>query len=442
MRTTLSRSPHRACSMAVAALVGATSLAVVAPTAASAAQTQTISLWLVNGGTNPPLNSIAQVFEKAHPGVTIDITYLPNNNAGKQKLTVAMTGNAAPTIFVTSGGGSFSPFVDAGKVVDLNTALAPYGNWQSQFSHAGFAPVTFNGKIYAVPILGSQPAMVYYSKPIFSKLHLTVPTTWAEMMTDAATIKSAGLFPFALGNSQGWPGLIWEELLVDRLGGGPLVANILSGASAPWTSPAVVQANTLIQQVVKDGYFQPGYSAVDYSNGEPNALMYSGKAAMQVMLSFGYTQMQTADASFVNSGKLGWFPFPSVPGEKGNINDEAGNVGQYAAITTASSPALQKLAAEFLGTDLGSGQYAKLMLQGDEAPLSTAAASYLGSANAFTRFTYELVNKAPYYGNSWDNTLPAADGHPLLTDLESIFTGSESPVTFSKQMVSVAKSAG
>jgi raffinose/stachyose/melibiose transport system substrate-binding protein len=422
--------------------MGATSLAAVSPVgAASAATTQTISLWLVNGGTNPPLNSIAQAFEKAHPGVDIDITYLPNNNAGKQKLEVAMTGDTAPTIFVTSGGGGFSPYVDADKVVDLNKALAPYGDWQSQFSHAGFAPVTFNGKIYAVPILGSQPAMVYYSKPIFSKLRLAVPTTWAEMMSDAAKVKSAGLIPFALGNSQGWPGLIWEELLVDRLGGGPLVASILSGASAPWASPAVAEANTLIQQVVKDGYFQPGYSAVDYSDGEPNALMYSGKAAMQVMLSFGYTQMQTTDASFVNSGHLGWFPFPSVPGEKGNINDEAGNVGQYAAITTAASPALQKLAAQFLGTELGSGQYAKLMLQGDEAPLSTAASKYLGTANAFTKFTYQLVEKAPYYGNSWDNSLPAADGHPLLTDLENIFTGSESPTTFSKQMVSVAKSA-
>ena len=102
---------------------------------------------------------------------------------------------------------------------------------------------------------------------------------------------------------------------------------------------------------------------------------------------------------------------------------------------------MRKLAAAFLGTELGSSQYAKLMLQGDEAPLSTAAAKNSGAANAFTKFTYQLVNKAPYYGNSSDNTLPAADGHPLLTDLESIFTDSESPATFSSQMVSVAKSA-
>ena len=80
------------------------------------------------------------------------------------------------------------------------------------------------------------------------------------------------------------------------------------------------------------------------------------------------------------------------------------------------------------------------MLEGDEAPLSTAASRYLSSANAFTKFTYQLVVKAPYYGNSWDNSMPAADGHPLLSNLESVFTDSESPTTFAKQMVSVTKS--
>jgi raffinose/stachyose/melibiose transport system substrate-binding protein len=443
MRTRVSKSsPRRRWSFVAAALAGATSIVGLAPAAVAASPPQTITLWLVNGGTNPPLNSIAQVFERSHPGVNIDITYLPNNNAGKQKLSVAMAGNTPPTIFVTSGGGGFSPYVDAGKVVALNQALKSYGNWQAEFSKASFGPVTFNGKIYAIPILGSQPAMVYYNKDIFSKLHLTTPTTWAEMVADAAKVKSAGLIPFALGNSEGWPGLIWEEMLVDRIGGGPLVGSILGGASAPWASPAVVEANTMIQELVKDGYFQPGYSAVDYSDGEPNALMFSGKAAMQLMLSFGYSQMQTADASFVNQGHLGWFPFPTVPGGKGNPADEEGNVGQYAAITTGASPALQKLAGEFLADEMGSAQYAKLMLEGDEAPLMVAAEKYLNDANSFTQFAYGLAVKAPYYGDSWDNTLPAADGHPLLSDLESVFTLSEAPSKFSSQMVAVAKSAG
>ena len=91
---------------------------------------------------------------------------------------------------------------------------------------------------------------------------------------------------------------------------------------------------------MKDGYFQPGYSAVDYSNGEPNALMYTNKAAMQLQLNFLYSQMQTQDASATSARAiLGWFAFPSVPGGTGNVNDEAGNVGQYALSRRRPRPA-------------------------------------------------------------------------------------------------------
>jgi raffinose/stachyose/melibiose transport system substrate-binding protein len=283
--------------------------------------------------------------------------------------------------------------------------------------------------------------MVYYNKSIFTKLKITPPKTWDEMMSDAAKIKSAGLIPFALGNSEGWPGLIWEEMLVDRLGGSSVVQSLLAGSTSVWKNSAVVEANSMIQTVVKDGYFQPGYSGIDYSNGEPNALMYSGKAAMQVMLSFGYQQIQAAEPSFISSNELGWFSFPTVPGEKGNVNDEEGNVGQYVAISTAAPSAQKKVAEEFITTELGSGKYAQLMLKDDEAPLSTVASKYLSSANAFTRYTYALVEKAPYYGNSWDNSLPPADTTPLLANLESVFTDSETPAKFSSATYAMAKSA-
>ena len=61
---------------------------------------------------------------------------------------------------------------------------------------------------------------------------------------------------------------------------------------------------------MKDGYFQPGYSAVDYSNGEPNALMYTNKAAMQLQLNFLYSQMQTQDAVLHQPGPSGLVRVP------------------------------------------------------------------------------------------------------------------------------------
>lgn len=402
--------------------------------------TSNISLWLVNGGTNPPLLAAANSFDAAHPGVHINIDFLPNDNAGKQKLTIAMAGNNPPTIIVSSGGGQLRQYVQAGKVEPLETALSAYPDWQSGFLASSFGDVTVNGKVYGVPILGSQPALMFYSKPIFSKLGITPPTTWAELLADCAKIKQAGYIPLALGNSQGWPGLIWEEMLVDRLGGPSVMDDIVNGDTAQWDNPAFIKANTMIQELVKDGYFQPGYSAVDYSNGEPNALMYTNKAAMQLQLNFLYTQMQTQDASFINDGDLGWFAFPAVPGGSGNVNDEAGNVGQYALITSQSSASVRKVAAEFLATMLPSASYTKAMIGFDEVPLTTAANALLSSqpATSFTKFTYDLVANAPAYQLSWDAALPPADATTLLADLENVFVLKQTPQQFSAAMRSVS----
>ena len=69
-----------------------------------------MSLWLVNGGTSAAVDAAA-AFDKAHPGMKINITFLPNNNAGKQKLTIAMAGNQPPTMIVSSGGGTLKRYV-------------------------------------------------------------------------------------------------------------------------------------------------------------------------------------------------------------------------------------------------------------------------------------------------------------------------------------------
>ena len=401
-----------------------------------ASTTSNMSLWLVNGGTNPPLLDAAAAFDKAHPGVKINITFLPNNNAGKQKLTIAMAGNQPPTMIVSSGGGTLKQYVQAGKVEPLETALSAYPGWQSKFLAASFGDVTVNGKIYGIPVLGSQPALMFYSKPIFSKLHLSPPATWDQFLADCATIKKAGYIPLALGNAQGWPGLIWEEMLVDRLGGPSVMDGIVNGQSAQWDNPAFTKANTMIQQLVKDGYFQPGYSAVDYSNGEPNALMYTNKAAMQLQLNFLYSQMQTQDASYISQGHLGWFAFPSVPGGTGNVNDEAGNVGQYALITSQTPASVRKVAAEFLATMMPSASYTKAMLGFDEVPLTTAAGAQLANTpdTSFTKFTYNLVAKAPAYQLSWDAALPPSDATTLLANLENVFVLKGSPQQFSSAM--------
>ena len=74
------------------------------------------------------------------------------------------------------------------------------------------------------------------------------------------------------------------------------------------------------------------------------------------------------------------------------------------------------MAAEFLATMMPSASYTKAMLGFDEVPLTTAAGAQLADTpdTSFTKFTYNLVAKAPAYQLSWDAALPPCDATTLL----------------------------
>ena len=397
----------------------------------------TATLWAVSAGTDQPLLNAAKAFEKAHPGEKVDITFLPNSDAGKQKLTIAMQGNAAPTMLMNTGGSNLEQYVQAGKVLPVDDVMgSKHSDWKSAFQQNAFGAVTVNNKIYGVPLLGSEPIMMFYSKPVYKKLGLSVPTTFDQLLQNAAAIKKAGLAPFALGNSQGWPGLVWEQMLVDRYGGPGVIKKILAGDSSAWKDPAFIKANTMIQRIAKAGYFQTGYSAVDYSTGQPNALLYTNKAGMQMMLNFLYTQMQTQSASYIKNGDLGWFAVPSVSGGLGDPKDAAGNVGQYAVVTKSATAAQKAVAADFLASELPEPTHVKEMLAAGEVPQIASASKFVNdpSVSEFTKFTYSLVAAAPAYQNSWDHALPASVSQTMLTSLENVFTLKWTPQQFSNAM--------
>ena len=45
----------------------------------------------------------------------------------------------------------------------------------------------------------------WYNKKIFAAHGLTVPTTWPELVSDAAKLKAAGVLPLSASGQQGWP---------------------------------------------------------------------------------------------------------------------------------------------------------------------------------------------------------------------------------------------
>ena len=392
-----------------------------------------LTMWLVTTGPSPAntvINQSVSSFDKSHPGDTITIDYIENQSY-KQKIQLAMGAGNPPTIFWTWGGGPLHQFIQAGDVASLGNP-----SWASSFLPSSLGAVTFGGQLYGVPIQGTQPVYFFYNKPIFSKLGLTFPTTFSGLLSTVATLKSHGYSPISLANGDQWPGLMYLEYLTDRIGGPSVAQDIVLGKPNAWSNPAVIKALGDIQQLAKAGAFQSGYDSLKFSGGGSDALVYSGKAAMQLMGDWDVSSMLGLNKEFVTSGNLGLAPFPSVEGGSGDPADLAGNTASYVAISSKASAAQKSVAEAFFQEVLASPQYAKASVGAGEVPVIKGATGlFAGQQLAnYDQTIYSSVQSAPSFQYSWDQAVPPQEATPMLANLAQVFELTMTPQKFAATM--------
>jgi raffinose/stachyose/melibiose transport system substrate-binding protein len=407
----------------------------------SSASGSTATMWLVTTGPSPAntaIQNLVSSFEKSHPGDNITINFVENQSY-KQKIQLAMGAGNPPTIFWTWGGGPLQQFIKANDVQSLGSNPS----WASSFLPSSLGAVTVNGQLYGVPVEGTQPVYFFYNKTIFGKYHLTFPTTWNGLLSTISTLKSHGVTPISLANGDQWPGLMYLEYLTDRIGGPSVAQALQSNKAGGWSNPAISQALGDIQQLVKAGAFQSGYDSLHYSGGGSDALVYSGKAAMQLMGDWDISSILGSDKSFVDSGDLGMAPFPTVANGTGNPADLAGNTASYVAVSSHASAAQKKIAEEFLQTALTSTDYAKAEVTAGEVPVTKGASPLFAgqSLASFETTIYNSVQSAPSFQYSWDQAMTPQVANVMLTNLAQVFELTETPAKFQSLLNAQAASS-
>jgi raffinose/stachyose/melibiose transport system substrate-binding protein len=170
--------------------------------------------------------------------------------------------------------------------------------------------------------------------------------------------------------------------------------------------------------------------------GASSALLYTGRAAMQVMGSWDFASITGADPAFTAGNKLGWTTFPTVPDGTGNPDDIVGNLANYFSVTTEASAGAQKAAQDYLSSEVTSDGYVKNLLQnGNVPPVKGLTAQLSSQPHAdWLLFQYNLVKNAPSYQLSWDQALPDSAASALLTSLGQLFTDQITPQQFATAM--------
>jgi raffinose/stachyose/melibiose transport system substrate-binding protein len=441
---------RRTLSTALCAMAAATALAVTAcgssgPSSSATGQAGTPSSagsassgataggatgWALTQGSQATFQYSQKEWNGSHPQQPVSLQYY-SNDAYKQKLQVAMGANSVPTLFENWGGGALGTYVTAGKVAALPAGVTSAAS--QEYFKSVLNAATFGGKLYGIPVNGTQPVVLFYNKTLFAKVGAQPPKTWADLLALVAKFKAAGIAPLALGGSDQWPELMYLEYLADRVGGPSVAADITNGKSGAWSNPAVLKAATMISQLVSAGAFENGYAAVSYDSGASSALLYTGKAAMQLMGSWDFSTIQTADASFISGGDLGWTTFPTVAGGAGDPADIVGNLSNYFSVTTASAGSAQTAAESYLTSEVGSSAYVKNLLAAGNVPPIAGLDSQLSAEPSpnWLLFQYHLVQAAPSYQLSWDQAMAStSEATAMLTNLSLLFTGKQTPQQF------------
>jgi ABC-type glycerol-3-phosphate transport system substrate-binding protein len=321
------------------ALLGAVALTlVVASIAALTATAQTkrradvTITWMTFETPNLPASFWEDVrtrFEKANPGISV-----------KRLVTPTLDRDAYAKQLLASG--QFPDVLQAITPQDYVSqhllyafTAAEVASWHVTTPKAG----TIGGKQYSIPNEAQVIPLVYYNRSIFRRLHLKVPTTWAQFVAVCKKIKSAGITPLELGGSKDtWASWIFLGGIfsTDVLGKDPNWILQRKENKVHFTDPLVRRAFAKWAALAKAGYFNKDALSLDYPHMQQEFL--AGKAAMYPMGSWA------ASASAVGASKFGTGVFRLPTGGGSIVEPDFAAGGVFVSAKSAHLAAAKKLA--------------------------------------------------------------------------------------------------
>jgi multiple sugar transport system substrate-binding protein len=241
-------------------------------------------------------------FEASHPNIKVDLTYVNSDNA-LQKLTVALQGGKAPDITYQYGT-NMAQVATTPKAVDLTSRVQDAAYTWDDFPSGERDVFTVDGKVYGVPALVDNLAVVY-DKTLFAAAGIPEPTpdwTWADLVSAATKLTDPGkkqfglVFPIDGSETEVWQyiAMLWEA-------GGDILTP--DGKKTAFASPQGVTALTALQQLA-----QAKALYLDPTPDSPKApqLFNAGKIGMFITGPWGLSDFPDV--------KYGVQVMPSFPG--------------------------------------------------------------------------------------------------------------------------------
>jgi glucose/mannose transport system substrate-binding protein len=287
-------------------------LPLYAPTSDAARDNQVeVYSWWTGPGEEDGLRAMVADFEAKNAGVRL-VNAAVSGGAGsnaKAILASRLLANDPPDSYQRHAGLELADDVRSGKVQDI-TSLYEQQGWGKVFPQGLLDKITIDGRLYAVPVNIHRANLIWYNPKTLRALGIArPPSTWAEFLQQAGSIRAAGRSPLTVGPAWTQKHLL-ETVLLGELG--PDGYEELWNRAAAWTSPRTLGALGTFKKVLAQSDIAS--SAADWQPQMDRVV--AGSSVYAVMGDWSYSYLTLTK-------KLAWqrdFDLAAAPGS-GNVYD-------------------------------------------------------------------------------------------------------------------------
>ena len=298
---------------------------VVAQPDEKVAYTGTLSLLTKFGQQqlSPYFVTLAAAYEKMHPGVHVTLDQQTDDSV-KDKTKTLVASNSLPDIYFSWTGNWGENFVRGNRAVDLGKVVGPETPWGKTLTPAAVAAFVWNGKNYGVPLYLDAKFMGY-NKTVFTKLGISVPKSFDELLTACDTIRKSGMVPISLGNKEAWPAIHYIGQLLAYTVPQAVLEKDFNPKTATYTDPGYVTALDDFKALETRCTDGGGMNGVSYETAIQSFSNVKSAMYYQEILEFdGSANPQTP----LKQAEFGFFVLPAAGRCQGHAQCHRGRAGR------------------------------------------------------------------------------------------------------------------
>jgi raffinose/stachyose/melibiose transport system substrate-binding protein len=264
-----------------------------------------------NAETTAALDALTKAFMAANADVKFELESRPGGAEGDNLVKTRLSTGEMTDIFQYNSGSLFQALNPIQNLADLSDIQGGVVD--------SFKPVvtSTDGMVRGVPFGAAMGGGIYYNKPIYKELGLSVPKTWAEFMANNEKIKAAGKVAVAQTYKDTWTSQLF--VLADfynvQAANPTFAADYTANKAKYATTPAAMKGFEYLAAVNKAGYLNADFGAATFDDGV--RMVANGEAAHFPMLTFALGNIKQNFPDKVND--VGFFAQPGDNAAKNGL---------------------------------------------------------------------------------------------------------------------------